>query len=176
MEELSAEALKNAADADLIIYVGGITPAQEGEGFDRSAIELPDVQEKLMQALHATGKPMVMVNCSGSAVALTWEDEHLPAILQAWYPGEDGGRAVAEVLFGEVNPSGHLPITFYRATTDLPAFTDYSMANRTYRYFSGKPLYAFGHGLSYTSFEYTDGKLESNKIAPDGTVKVTLHA
>ena len=104
----------------------------------------------------------------------TWEDEHLPAILQAWYPGEEGGRAVAEVLFGEVNPSGHLPMTFYRATTDLPAFTDYSMANRTYRYFSGKPLYAFGHGLSYTSFDYTAGKLESNKIAPNGTAKVTL--
>ena len=125
----------------MIIYAGGITPAQEGEGFDRDSIELPEVQEKLIQALQATGKPMVMVNCSGSAIALPWEDEHLPAILQAWYPGEEGGRAVAEVLFGEVNPSGHLPVTFYRATADLPAFTDYSMANRTYRYFSGKPLY-----------------------------------
>ena len=123
------------------------------------------MQEKLIQALQATGKPMVMVNCSGSAIALTWEDEHLPAILQAWYPGGDGGRAVAEVLFGEVNPSGHLPITFYRATSDLPAFTDYSMANRTYRYFNGKPLYAFGHGLSYTTFHFADGKLDSNKIA-----------
>ena len=174
LDELSAEALRNTADADLVIYVGGITAGQEGEGFDRSSIELPDVQEKLLQALHATGKPMVMVNCSGSAIALCWEDEHLPAILQAWYPGEEGGRAVAEVLFGEVNPSGHLPITFYRATTDLPPFTDYSMANRTYRYFSGKPLYAFGHGLSYTNFEYTAGKLESNKIAPDGTVNITF--
>ena len=174
LEELSAEALKNAVEADLIIYVGGITAGQEGEGFDRSSIELPDVQEELLQALQATGKPMVMVNCSGSAMALTWEDEHLPAILQAWYPGGEGGRAVAEVLFGEVNPSGHLPITFYRATTDLPAFTDYSMANRTYRYFSGKPLYAFGHGLSYTRFEYSGGKLESNKITPNGMVKVTL--
>ena len=143
----------------MIIYVGGITPAQEGEGFDRNAIELPEVQEKLVQALQATGKPMVMVNCSGSAIALTWEDEHLPAILQAWYPGEEGGRAVAEVLFGDVNPSGHLPITFYRATADLPAFTDYSMTNRTYRYFSGKPLYAFGHGLSYTKFDFSAGKL-----------------
>ena len=88
--------------------------------FDRDSIELPEVQEKLVQALQATGKPMVMVNCSGSAIALPWEDEHLPAILQAWYPGEEGGRAVAEVLFGEVNPSGHLPVTFYRATADLP--------------------------------------------------------
>ena len=174
LDEVNAEALKNAKAADLIIYVGGITPGQEGEGFDRDAIELPDVQEKLIQALQATGKPMVMVNCSGSAVALTWEDEHLPAILQAWYPGGDGGRAVAEVLFGEVNPSGHLPITFYRATSDLPAFDDYAMANRTYRYFSGKPLYAFGHGLSYTSFTYADGKLNSSSITRDGKVQVTF--
>ena len=174
LAELTAEALGLATNADLIIYVGGITPAQEGEGFDRDSIELPDVQEKLVEALHATGKPMVMVNCSGSAVALTWEDEHLPAILQAWYPGEEGGRAVAEVLFGEVNPSGHLPLTFYRSTADLPAFTDYSMTNRTYRYFNGKPLYAFGHGLSYTKFDFHNGKLDSKKIAPDGTVKVSF--
>ena len=104
MPELSAEALSNATNADLIIYVGGITPAQEGEGFDRDSIELPEVQENLVQALYATGKPMVMVNCSGSAIALAWEDEHLPAILQAWYPGEEGGRAVAEVLFGRSIP------------------------------------------------------------------------
>ena len=174
LPQLTAEALENATNADLIIYVGGITPAQEGEMYDRESIELPEVQENLIHALQATGKPMVMVNCSGSAVALPWEDEHLPAILQAWYPGEEGGRAVAEVLFGDVNPSGHLPVTFYRATSDLPAFTDYSMTNRTYRYFSGKPLYAFGHGLSYTKFDFQKGKLESKKIAPDGTTKVTF--
>jgi beta-glucosidase len=174
VQELHEEALSHAANADLIIYVGGLTPAQEGEGFDRDSIELPEVQEKLVQALHATGKPMVMVDCSGSAIALLWEDEHLSAILQVWYPGEEGGRAVAEVLFGEVNPSGHLPLTFYRATADLPAFTDYSFSNRTYRYFSGKPLYAFGHGLSYTQFDYRSGKLESNKIAANGTTKVTF--
>ena len=174
LPELAAEALANATNADLIIYVGGITPAQEGEGFDRDSIELPEVQEKLIQALHATGKPMVMVNCSGAAIALPWEDEHLPAILQAWYPGEEGGQAVAEVLFGKVNPSGHLPITFYRATTDLPAFTNYSMADRTYRYFSGTPLYAFGYGLSYTKFDFQSGKLESEKIPADGMAKVTF--
>jgi beta-glucosidase len=174
VQELYEEALSHAANADLIIYVGGLTPAQEGEGFDRDSIELPEVQEKLVQALHATGKPMVMVNCSGSAVALLWESENLPAILQVWYPGQEGGRAVAEVLFGEVNPSGHLPLTFYRATADLPAFTDYSMSNRTYRYFSGKPLYAFGHGLSYTKFDYKRGKLKPKKIASNGTVKVTF--
>ena len=115
-----------------------------------------------------------MVNCSGSDVAFPWEAEHLPAILQAWYPGEAGGRAVAEVLFGDVNPSGHLPVTFYRATTDLPAFTNYSMANRTYRYYTGKPLYAFGHGLSYTKFDFKSGKLESKTMAADGTAKVTF--
>jgi beta-glucosidase len=174
LPELSAEAVSNAMNADLIIYVGGITPAQEGEGFDRDSIELPDAQEKLVETLQATGKPMVMVNCSGSALALTWEDEHLPAILQAWYPGEEGGRAVAEVLFGAVNPSGHLPVTFYRATADLPAFTDYSMTNRTYRYFSGRPLYAFGHGLSYTAFDYAGGALASKVMAANGTAKVTF--
>jgi beta-glucosidase len=115
-----------------------------------------------------------MVNCSGSAVALPWEVEHLPAILQAWYPGEEGGRAVGEVLFGDVNPSGHLPVTFYRATADMPSFTDYSMTNRTYRYFSGTPLFAFGHGLSYTRFDFKGGKLASKTIAANGTAKVTF--
>ncbi|HEX7619503.1 MAG TPA: glycoside hydrolase family 3 C-terminal domain-containing protein, partial [Verrucomicrobiae bacterium] len=174
LAELSAEAIRNAANADLIIYVGGITAAQEGEGFDRDAIELPEVQEKLVQALHATGKPMVMVNCSGSAMALPWEDEHLSAILQAWYPGQSGGQAVAEILFGKVNPSGHLSVTFYRATADLPAFTNYSMANRTYRYFSATPLYAFGHGLSFTKFDFKGGKLASKKMAANGTARVTF--
>ncbi len=148
-----------------------ITPAQEGESFDRASIELPKEQEDLLQALHATGKPVVMVNCSGSAMALTWEDEHLPAIVQAWYPGQDGGRAAAEVLFGVVSPSGHLPVTFYRSTADLPDFADYSMKNRTYRYFAGKPLYAFGHGLSYTKFDYAN--LRATATA-DGVLNVVL--
>jgi len=174
LSELKDEALSHAANADLIIYVGGITPAQEGEGFDRDSIELPEVQEKLVQALHATGKPVIMVNCSGSAMAIPWEVENLPAILQAWYPGEEGGRAVAEVLFGDVNPSGHLPVTFYASTADLPDFRDYSMSNRTYRYFNGKPLFAFGHGLSYTKFTFQDGKLDSEKIPANGTAKVSF--
>ena len=143
-------------------------------GGDRTRIELPQVQEDFLRALYATGKPVILVNCSGSAMAMPWEAEHLPAILQAWYPGEEGGRAVGEVLFGDVNPSGHLPVTFYRSTTDLPAFTNYSMANRTYRYFTGQPLYAFGHGLSYTKFAFGGGKLESKKMAADGTAKVTF--
>jgi beta-glucosidase len=174
IEELQAEAVAQAKGADLIIYVGGLTPAQEGEGFDRDSIELPEVQENLMKALFATGKRMVMVNCSGSAIALTWQDQNLPAILQAWYPGQAGGQAVAEALFGEVNPSGHLPITFYRATSDLPPLTDYSMSNRTYRYFGGEPLYAFGHGLSYTTFDYQGGKLDANQTTPEGAVTVTF--
>lgn len=171
VEELKAEALEVAAKADVIVYIGGITAAQEGESFDRESIELPPEQEDLIRALHATGKPVIMVNCSGSAVALTWQDENLSAVVQAWYPGQSGGRAVAEVLFGLVNPSGHLPITFYRSTADLPDFNDYSMKNRTYRYFTGKPLYAFGHGLSYTSFEYRNLRV---KPAGNGALTVTL--
>jgi beta-glucosidase len=174
LPELREEALSNAANADIIIYVGGITPAQEGEGFDRHSIELPEVQQKLVHALYAAGKPMIMVNCSGSAIALPWEAKNLPAIVQAWYPGEEGGKAVAEILFGEVNPSGHLPMTFYQSTADLPGFTDYSMINRTYRYFNGKPLYAFGHGLSYTKFAFRSGKLSAKQIAANGTAKVTF--
>jgi beta-glucosidase len=174
LPELMAEALNNATNADVIIYVGGITPAQEGEGFDRDSIELPGVQEQLIHALFATGKPMVMVNCSGSAIALPWEAQHLSAIVQAWYPGEEGGRAVAEVLWGDVNPSGRLPMTFYRATSDLPAFTNYAMAGRTYRYFAGRPLYAFGHGLSYTRFVFTNAKMEPQPIAPAGVAHVAF--
>ena len=172
--ELQAEAVSNALSADIVIYVGGISPAQEGEQHDRNTIELPQVQEDLVQALYKTGKPIVMVNCSGSAIALSWEATNLPAILQAWYPGESGGQAVAEELFGAVNPSGHLSVTFYKATADLPAFTDYSMSNRTYRYFSGTPLYAFGHGLSYTTFDFKSGKLQAKKIAANGTTKVSF--
>ena len=142
--------------------------------FDRNAIELPSVQEELVRALQATGKPVIMVNCSGSAMALPWEAAHLPAILQAWYPGEEGGRAVGEVLFGETNPSGHLPVTFYRSTSDLPSFTDYGMTNRTYRYYEGQPLYAFGHGLSYTTFKFKQGRLAAGKISSKGTVQVTF--
>jgi len=172
--ELKDEAVAVAEKADLIIYVGGITALQEGEGFDRTEIELPAVQEDLMKALYATGKPMLMVNCSGSAMALTWQDENLHAILQAWYPGQNGGQAVAEVLFGDLNPSGHLPMTFYRSTADLPEFTDYSFKNRTYRFFEGEPLYAFGHGLSYSEFHYKNAKLESKTIPSDGVVKVSV--
>jgi beta-glucosidase len=181
--ELVASAVQAAKDADVVIYVGGLSPRLEGEempvhyvgfsGGDRTAIELPAVQEEMLKALYATGKPVVFVNCSGSAVAMVWAADHLPAILQAWYPGGEGGQAVAEALFGKINPAGRLPVTFYRSTADLPAFDDYSMSNRTYRYFTGKPLYAFGHGLSYTTFAYKNTRLEHNQVGTNDTITVT---
>ena len=180
------DALAAASNADVIIFVGGINSSLEGEennnangtegfnGGDRTRIELPQVQENLMRMLAATGKPLIFVNCSGSAMAIPWEAEHLPAILQAWYPGEEGGTAVGEVLFGNYNPAGRLPVTFYRTTADLPEFTNYSMENRTYRYFTGVPLYAFGHGLSYTHFDYSKPLLSSARVHATDTIKVTF--
>jgi beta-glucosidase len=176
-----------ARAADVVIYVGGITAELEGEesafeshcsgfdGGDRTRIELPPVQTALLQALAATGKPVVFVNCSGSAVAMPWEAKNLPAILQAWYPGEQAGRAVAEALFGAIDPAGRLPVTFYAATADLPAFENYSMSNRTYRYFSGHPEFAFGHGLSYTTFEYGNASLDHSNFKTNDTVGLTFH-
>jgi beta-glucosidase len=183
-DEDFTNAVNAAAQADVIIYVGGINAQLEGEemrvyldgfkGGDRTRIELPDKQENMLKALQATGKPVVYVNCSGSAIAMPWENDNLAAILQAWYPGEEGGRAVAETLFGDYNPAGRLPVTFYRSTADLPDFEDYSMDNRTYRYFHGVPLYAFGHGLSYTTFAYRHAGLESKKIIAGGNVELTF--
>lgn len=170
-----------------IIFVGGISPKLEGEemkvsepgfkGGDRTDIELPQVQREIIAMLHEAGKRVILINCSGSAVALVPETKNVQAILQAWYPGERGGEAVAKVLFGEVNPSGKLPVTFYKSTNDLPDFLDYSMKNRTYRYFEGEALFPFGHGLSYTTFDYgkptyKDGYLTftiQNKGKRDGT-------
>jgi beta-glucosidase len=182
--ESTGKAVAAAQAADVVIFVGGIdsslekeegnVPFQGFDGGDRTQIELPPPQEDLLKALYATGKPMVFVNCSGSAMAVPWEAEHLPAIVQAWYPGEEGGRAVAEVLFGDVNPAARLPITFYRSTSDLPSFEDYSMSNRTYRYFGGKPLFAFGHGLSYTKFDYTKAKLNGKSFEDDDTLKLSF--
>ena len=176
-----AEAVETAKTADVIVFVGGISAQLEGEemrvdyegfsGGDRLGIELPPIQRRLLEQLHATGKPIVLVNMSGSAIALPWEDEKLNAILQAWYPGQAGGTAVADVLLGNYNPAGRLPVTFYRATADLPDFRDYKMAGRTYRYFGGKALFPFGHGLSYTNFDYANLRVMS---AAAGTLAVTL--
>ncbi|MCQ2076086.1 MAG: glycoside hydrolase family 3 C-terminal domain-containing protein [Bacteroidaceae bacterium] len=161
-------------DYDAIIFVGGITSSQEGEGHERQTIELPAVQQRLLKALHETGKPVVFVNCSGSCVAFTEVENDYDALLQAWYPGQEGGTAVADVLFGDFNPSGKLPVTFYKSTDQLPDFQDYSMENRTYRYFKGEPLYSFGYGLSYTTFDFGTAKLSKSKIKAGKSVDITI--
>ena len=145
--------------ADAIIIIGGISARMEGEGGDKQDIELPKVQQMLLRAMHQTGKPVVFVNCSGSAIAFGSVEGEYDALLQAWYPGQGGAKALAEVLFGDYNPGGKLPVTFYRSTQDLPDFLDYSMKNRTYRYFTGQPQYAFGYGLSYTTFKTGQGTI-----------------
>ena len=160
-------------DADIVVFAGGISPRLEGEemkvnevgfkGGDRTDIELPKIQRQLLAALHAAGKKVVLVNCSGSAVALEPETSSCDAILQAWYGGEQGGTAVAEILFGDVNPSGKLPVTFYKNTQQLPDFEEYKMAGRTYRYMKEQPLFSFGYGLSYTSFEFGTPKYNAKK-------------
>ena len=160
--------------ADAIIVIGGISAQMEGEGGDKADIELPRVQQRLVRAMHATGKPVVMVNCSGSAIAFGSIEDQYDALLQAWYPGQGGACALADVLFGDYNPGGKLPVTFYRSNDDLPDFLDYSMENRTYRYFHGSPLYAFGYGLSYTTFKTGRAKLSRKSMKTDGKVTVTI--
>jgi beta-glucosidase len=140
------------------VYVEGFS------GGDRTSLDLPKEQEELIKALKATGKPVVLVLMSGSALSVNWENENLPAILQAWYPGQEGGNAVADVLFGNYNPGGRLPITFYKSVNDLPKFEDYNMDGRTYKYFTGKALYPFGHGLSYSTFKYNSAKITFPEI------------
>lgn len=171
-------------DADVVIFAGGISPQLEGEempiripgfnGGDRESIELPAIQTKLLAALKKAGKKIVMVNFSGSAMALTKEAQLCDAILQAWYPGQAGGRAVAATLMGDYNPAGRLPLTFYKSTSQLPDFEDYSLKGRTYRYFTDEPLFPFGHGLSYTSFKYGDATLSSQTIKADETLSLEI--
>ena len=160
--------------ADAIIIIGGISARMEGEGGDKADIELPKVQQLLVQAMNKTGKPVIFVNCSGSAIAFGSVEGEYDALLQAWYPGQGGAKALAEVIFGDYNPGGKLPVTFYRSTADLPDFMDYSMKNRTYRYFTGVPQYAFGYGLSYTTFNVGQGKLSAKSMKKDGKVSVTV--
>jgi beta-glucosidase len=175
------DAVTAAQESDVVIAIVGITPELEGEemqtnaagfsGGDRTSLDLPRPQQELLEALAATGKPLIVVLTGGSALGVNWAQEHAAAILEAWYPGEEGGTALAEVLAGDYNPSGRLPVTFYTGVSQLPLFDDYSMANRTYRYFAGTPLYPFGFGLSYATFTYTDAssKYEGN---PPGGVQV----
>lgn len=172
------EILTKVKDAETIIFVGGISPSLEREqasiklpgfdGGDRTSIELPQVQRDILKALHDAGKKVILVNCSGSAVALAQEHEQTcDAIIQAWYAGEQGGHALADVLFGDYNPSGKLSVTFYRNDSQLPSFEDYKMEGRTYRYFNGPPLYPFGYGLSYTSFKYGKPTYRDGKVMVD---------
>ncbi|MFW5899483.1 MAG: glycoside hydrolase family 3 C-terminal domain-containing protein, partial [Jiangellaceae bacterium] len=178
------EAVAAAREADLIVYVGGISGQLEGEampvdydgfvGGDRESIELPALQQRLLDELHATGRPIVMVNMSGSAMALPWAGANLGAILQAWYPGQAGGSAVADALVGRYNPAGRLPVTFYRSTDQLPPFEDYDMDGRTYRYFDGDVLYPFGHGLSYTTFDYANLRTSAAALPANGSITVSV--
>ena len=165
---------EEVADADAIIIIGGISAQIEGEGGDKADIELPEVQQRLIRAMHETGKPVIVVNCSGSAIAFGSVKDQYNALLQAWYPGQGGSQALAEVIFGDYNPGGKLPVTFYESDNDLPDFLDYSMENRTYRYFRGVPQYAFGYGLSYTTFEVGKAKISKKSMKDGGTVKITV--
>ena len=181
----TSEVLRQVKDADVVVFVGGISPRLEGEemgvklpgfrGGDRTDIELPAVQRNLLQALSATGKPVVLVNCSGSAIGLVPETKSCKAIVQAWYGGQQGGAAVADVLFGDYNPAGRLPITFYKNIDQLPDFEDYNMAGHTYRYLKEEPLFPFGYGLSYTSFNYGNMQMpQKTKVGQPVTIKMEV--
>jgi beta-glucosidase len=180
------EALDAARAADVIVFVGGLTGDVEGEemkvsfpgfaGGDRTDLRLPSSQRKLLESLQATGKPIVLVLTGGSALAVDWAKKNVGAILVAWYPGQRGGTAVADVLFGKVSPAGRLPVTFYKESEQLPAFDDYSMRGRTYRYFAGEALFPFGHGLSYTQFEYSGLSVDRASItSADQPVRVSFN-
>ncbi len=181
---LRQQAVAAAERSDTIVAFLGLSPEVEGEempvhvegfdGGDRSTIELPAAQQQLVAALAATGKPLIVVLMNGSALALQETAQKAAAILEAWYPGQDGGTAIAQTLFGENNPAGRLPITFYAATDQLPPFSDYAMTSRTYRYFTGAPLYPFGYGLSYTHFEYAGGQLSTRRLKAGAPLSVTV--
>jgi len=179
-----SQALEVAQKADVIVMVMGLSPQLEGEempiqidgfaGGDRTDIKLPATQERLIQKIHALGKPIVLVLNNGSALAVNWAQEHIPAIVEAWYPGQAGGTAIADVLFGDYNPGGRLPLTFYQSVEDLPPFDDYELSGHTYRYFDGQPLYPFGHGLSYTSFRIDNLRLSQNKVRADDSIRISV--
>ena len=183
-ETLEADAVSVANQADVVVMVLGLTARLEGEempvqidgfrGGDRTKLDLPAPQQRLLERIVALGKPTVLVLLSGSAVAINFANDKVPAILEGWYPGQAGGTAIADVLFGDYNPAGRLPVTFYRDTTDLPPFENYDMKGRTYRFFDGKPLYAFGHGLSYTTFGYRNLRAGARTIAPNASVTVSV--
>jgi beta-glucosidase len=183
VDVLRQQAVDLAKRADVVVAVVGISPRLEGEempihipgfsGGDRTSIDLPQPQLQMLQAVAATGKPLVVVLMNGSALAVNWSAHHANAILEAWYPGARGGQAIVETLFGKNNPAGRLPVTFYASTKDLPPFEDYSMANRTYRYFTGKTLYGFGYGLSYSRFRFSNLQLSSQSLKAGDLLFVT---
>lgn len=165
--------------SDVVILCLGLDPGLEGEegdegnqyaSGDKPNLNLPGMQQEVLETAYASGKPVVLILLSGSALAVGWAQEHVPAIIQGWYPGAMGGKAIAEVLFGDKNPEGRLPVTFYRTTEELPEFTDYAMKDRTYRYMKNEALYPFGYGLSYTEFTYSDAKLSETELSEDGIV------
>ena len=168
------DVLKHLEGIDVVVFAGGISPRLEGEempvqlpgfsGGDRTDLELPAVQRQLLQALHNAGKKVILVNFSGCAIGLVPETQSCDAILQAWYPGQEGGTAIVEALYGEFNPSGKLPVTFYQSVAQLPEVEDYNMEGHTYRYFRGTPLFPFGYGLSYTEFRYSGGKIQNGVL------------
>ena len=178
-----AEAVDIAKQADTVVLVLGLSSRLEGEemnvrepgflGGDRLDIKLPTRQQALLEAVASTGKPLVVVLLSGSALAVNWANEHAAAIVQAWYPGEEGGTAIADTLFGDYNPAGRLPVTFYKSVEQLPPFENYHMDGRTYRFFKGDPLYPFGHGLSYTRFKYSDFSVSSPRVSASENVTVS---
>lgn len=179
-----AKSVNAVRNADVVVFVGGISPSLEGEemgvdlpGFkkgDRTSIELPEVQRNLLAALHRAGKKVILVNCSGSPVGLVPETETCEAILQAWYPGQQGGRAVADVLFGDYNPAGRLPVTFYRSIEQLPDFEDYNMTGRTYRFMKERPLFPFGYGLSYTTFTYGAATFSKQTVGSEDNLSLVV--
>jgi len=178
------EAVSAAKEADASVLVLGISAGLEGEempvkvegfrGGDRTDISLPKPQEELLKAVVATGKPVVVVLLTGSALAVNWANDHIPSILTAWYPGGEGGTGIADVLFGNYNPAGRLPVTFYKSVDQLPPFDDYNMQGRTYRYFKGEPLYPFGFGLSYTKFNYNNLRLSEKSINAGQPITVSV--
>lgn len=175
--ERISEVKEICEESDVIIACMGLDSGLEGEEGDRGNefasgdkpnLLLPGLQQEVLETIYASGKPVILVLLSGSALAVTWADEHIPAIVEGWYPGAQGGRAIANVLFGEKNPEGRLPVTFYRTTEELPAFTDYAMKDRTYRYMKRDALYPFGYGLSYTDFTYEDIGISADKVTESG--------
>jgi beta-glucosidase len=175
-------AVEAARGADLVVAVAGITSTLEGEemtvdvpgfkGGDRTSLDMPAEEQRVLEAVKASGKPLVLVMMNGSALAVNWAQAHADAVLDAWYPGEAGGAAIGRTLSGANNPSGRLPVTFYTGVEQLPPFEDYGMAGRTYRYFRGRPLYPFGHGLSYTRFAYGRLKLSAASLKAGGRLAV----